>query len=303
VGGLGGYPHFRLVEIKMKFDPGKAWPHPVLRPHSYGDDYPHAEFEVEIEVRKAKNNSAIEVDALFELSDPNLLNLISENAAQYVLLIKAPKTHFRELVESDDQHVVKTYTKGELSGRVEFLPFVISSKELTSFVSEGWHKDFIGRSFNIPSGAVLAEDVPKDYWIDNAEESPIGSIFGTRTSADLPDGRWRCILAEDRVWIEMSNSDASRYSNARENANNRPEGQYLMNGLYLPALISVLYTVDPHPDDFRNYRWFDSLDRRLEELDCTPLGSDTADRLLDAQKILDSPFAKMPLIADLETDN
>ena len=32
----------------------------------------------------------------------------------------------------------------------------------------------------------------------------------------------------------MSNADAA-YETAREQANNQPEGQYLMNGLYLPA--------------------------------------------------------------------
>ena len=287
----------------MRFDPGKAWPHPVLRPPSYGDDYPQAEFEVEIEVSKINNNSAIEVDAVFELSDERLLDLISSKAAHYCLLVKAPKAHFRDLIESSGQHVNKVYSRGELSGRVEFLPFVISTKELFSFKSNGWHNDFAGRDFNIPSGAVLAEDVPKDYWIDTAQEAPIGSIFGTRTSPDLPDGRWRCVLSEEeRVWIEMSNLDSTKYVTARDNANNRPESQYLMNGLYLPALIAVLNEVDKSPSDFQDYRWFDSLNRRLEELDCRPLGEVGADRLIDAQKILDSPFTKMPLIADTEMD-
>ena len=265
---------------------------------------PYAEFEVEIEVKKINNNSAIEVDAEFELSDGTILDLISTKAAHYVLLIKAPKAHFRDLIESHDHHVNKVYSKGELSGRVEFLPFVICSNELNSYESNCWHEVYDGRSFNIPAGAVLAEDVPKDYWIDNAEEAAIGSIFGTRPNSDLPDGRWRCVLDdENRVWIEMSFADSSRYSNARDRANNTPESQYLMNGLYLPALITVLNEADMSPIDYREYRWFDSLNRRLEELDCQLLGAEAADRLIDAQKILDSPFAKMPLIADSEMDN
>lgn len=288
----------------MKFDPGKAWPHPVLRPPSFGDDYPNAEFEVEIEVRKRDNNSTIEVDAVFELSDERLLDLIQSKEAHYVLLVKAPKAHFRDLIESHDQQIVKSYSKGELSGRVEFLPFVVCSVELVSFKSDGWHTDFAGRQFNIPSGAVLAQDLPKDYWIDTADEAPIGSIFGTRTNSDLPDGRWRCVVAEeDRVWIEMSNADSSKYNNARDRANNSPEGQYLMNGVYLPALIAVLNEVDMNPEDFRDNRWFDSLNKRLEEVDSHPLGEAVADRLVDAQKILDSPFTKMPLIAETDLDN
>ena len=69
----------------MRFDPGKAWPHPVLRPSSYGDDYPQAEFEVEIEVKQVKGSTAIEVYADFELSDPSLLQLVEQNKARFVL--------------------------------------------------------------------------------------------------------------------------------------------------------------------------------------------------------------------------
>ena len=54
----------------MRFDPGKAWPHPVLGPPSYGDDYPHAEFEVEREVERAQGSTSVEVTAEFELRRP-----------------------------------------------------------------------------------------------------------------------------------------------------------------------------------------------------------------------------------------
>ena len=67
----------------MRFDPGKAWPHPVLRPPSYGDDYPQAEFQVEIEVKRVKGSTAVEVHADFELSDPSLLRLIKQDKARF----------------------------------------------------------------------------------------------------------------------------------------------------------------------------------------------------------------------------
>ena len=134
----------------------------------------------------------------------------------------------------------------------------------------------------------------------SADEAPFGSIFAHKTQPDLPDGDWTCELAEDRIWIVMSTSDSERYQVARERANNQPEGQYLMNGLYLPVLIGVLNEVDRNVDDFQDYRWFAFLDQRLEEVGCDSLGSANADRSTDAQRILDSPFPKMPLFADEE---
>lgn len=287
----------------MRFDPGKAWPHPVLRPPRYGDDYPQAEFEVEIEVKRVQGSTAVEVGATFELSDPDLLKLVRERAARYVLLIKAPKTHFRDLVESADPHVERLFSAGDLSGRVEFAPFLVCTRDILTFSATGWHPEFAERTFDIVAGTVLAEDVPKDYWIDTADETPLGSIFGHKSRADLPDGRWDLELAEDHIWIVMSNADATRYTAARNQANNQPDSQYLMNGLYLPALMAALSEVDKNADDYRDYRWFASLDQRLEAVECQPLGSSNSNRWIDAQKVLDPPFLKMPLMAQAETDD
>lgn len=281
----------------MRFDPGKAWPHPVLRPLSCGDDYPYAEFEVEIEVERVRGNTALEVSAQFELSDPDLRRTVDKGAACYVLLIKASKTHFRGLLESSSPHISESFSAGDLSGLVEFAPFLVCTRELLGFRADGWHHDFSGRTFDIAAGSVLAEDEPKEYWVDTADEALLGSIFGLRLRSDLPDGCWDCELAEDLVWIVMSNADKARFEAARELANNTPQGQYLMNGLYLPALIKVLYEVDRSRIDYEDYRWFASLERRLEALECNRIGSENANRLSDAQKILEYPFPKMPIIA------
>ena len=100
----------------------------------------------------------------------------------------------------------------------------------------------------------------------------------------------------------MSNADAARYEAAREHANNQPEGQYLMNGLYLPALVAVLNDVDQNVDDYAGYRWFASLDQRLEAVECPLLGKSGSNRLMDAQKLLDCPFPRMPMIAKAGID-
>ena len=274
----------------------------MLRPPSYGDDYPHAEFEVEIEVERAQGSTSLKIGAEYELSDPDLLRLVEDGGAKYVLLIKASRTHFRDMISSAEPHLGRLFSGGDLSGRVEFAPFLICTRQLFKFRAEGWHPDYSGRIFDISSGSVLAEDVPKDYWVDTADEAPLGSIFGHRARANLPVGQWELELAEDRVWIVMSESDTQLYAEARKRANNRPEAQYLMNGLYLPALIAVLNEVDRNVEDYSEYRWFASLGHRLEAVECRPLGDPNANRWTDAQRILDMPFTKMPIIAEAEVD-
>lgn len=287
----------------MIFDAGKAWPHPVLRPPSYGDDYPNAEFEVDIEVKRVEDGKEVEVNVNFELSDPDLLKLVKDGAANYVLLIKSPSTQFRECIQSVRPQLMRSFAAGDLAGKAEFAPFLICMRDIRNFAASGWHSDFDGRTFDISAGSVLAEDVPKDYWIETENEGPLGSIFGHKTLSDQPGGRWNCMLEEDRVWIVMSPDDAKRYDMAREQSYKQSEAHYLMNGLYLPALLAVLTEVDKDRVHFEEYRWFASLDQRLEEVGCMPIGSDGANRAVDAQKILDSPFTKMPLIAQAETSS
>lgn len=286
----------------MKFDPGKAWPHPVLRPPQFGDDYPQAEFEAEIEVTRIKGSTAVKLSVEFALSDPDLSGLVSQGIAQYVLLIKSPSTHFRRLLRSSTPYMEEQFSAGALSGRVEFAPFLVCVQALSDFQAEGWHSDFSGRSFDLNSGAVLAEDEARDYWIDTADESPLGSIFGHKRQKSLPNGCWDYELGDDRIYIIMSDADAVLYEAAREEANNRPESQYLMNGLYLPALVAALNEIDQDAQEFAPRRWFASLDQRLETVGCKALGEKDSNRLLDAQKLLESPFLRMPIIANAEAE-
>ena len=287
----------------MRFDPGKAWPHPVLRPPSCGDDYPDAEFHVEVVVRRTKGSTAIEVEADFVLSDPDLLTLVQDEKAQYSLLVRAPKTHYRALLKSMATTFTSSIGAGALSGRVEIQPFLTCTETLDDFRAKGWHKDYADRTFSLSPGTVLAEDEPKVYWIDSADEAPLGAIFEHRSRPDLPDGRWRCELHDDRVGIEMSQNDSRRYSLARNHLNRTQEAQYLMNGLYLPALVYVLSVADRDQDEYSDRRWFSALDQRLEAIGCKPLGTESADRLGDAQMVLESPFNKMPIIALAEEES
>ena len=287
----------------MRFDPGKIWPHPVLRPSQSGDDYPYAEFQVDIDVKSVENGAGIDLQVVFDLSDQSLLDLVEEDFALYVLLIRSPKTHFRRVIKQKSREIRKSFSTGELSGRVEITPLLICIKDIPAFRAEGWHEDFTEYSFDIKSGMVLAEDESKDYWIDTAIESSIGSIIECVPSKHLPYGCWKCDLEGDRIKIVLSEDDYNRFNLARERFNNHHDGQYLMNGLYLPALIWILLETDKDSHNYEQLRWFSSLNHRLQIIGCNELGCEgSTDRLVDAQKILEYPFIKMPMITNAEHD-
>ena len=242
----------------------------------------------------------LQVRADFEMSDPDLLALVDAGQASYVLRVLAPRTHFRGAIVSDKIKIEETFQEGQIHGLAVFSPFLVSTSRLRSYSAKGWHADYASLGFDVEPGSVLAEDEPKEYWVDTAEEAPIGSIFTLRRSDDSPlsDGIWRCHLLEEKVVLEMSTADYKRFLEARGRVNGTADASYIMNAVYLPALIWVLEEADRGEEQYRNFRWFRVLDARLGEAHCAGLGAPKASRLTDAQTLLQSPFGRMPLLVE-----
>ena len=282
----------------MRFDSAKMYPHPVLRPDS--SDYPRAEFEVESTLDRLAGGTELRIVADFRLSDPDLVRLIDSGRAKYVLHIVAPKVHFRVALDSVAPRISHTFREGELHGQVVLSPFLVCTRQVSGFSAAGWHEDYGSLRFDVAPGSVLAQDVPKEYWVDTAEEAPVGSIFTLTRERALRNGTWRCRLAGDKVEIQMAEGDYERFMVARNRVNRTPDAQYLMNGVYLPALVSVLQEADRDEESHADRRWYRALQAQLEGAKCLPLGAVAAGRLVDAQGLLKQPFPRMPLMADGE---
>ena len=281
----------------MKFDLRKAFPHPVLRHGS--NDYPDAEFQAEISLERNKGTSHIQLCAHFSLSEDDILQQMENDAACFVLILECSMTHVRLALRTTAETLSKDIPAGQLRGAVELRPLVVATRVISDFRAKGWHKDFANMpSMTIGPGTVLAADDPKTYYIDNAEEAPIGSIFTTTSVDNAQEGRWRCNLHADRIEIQLSSNDHQRLTTAREALRDKADGAYLMNGIYLPALYHVLTEADSDAESYEDYRWFRSLEARLSEHNLQPLGTKGASRLEDAQQLLKNPFRSMPCLID-----
>lgn len=279
----------------MTFDPQKLYPYPVLRPQS--EDYPQAEFQVTVKVGRVEQTTALTVEAEFMLSDPDLLSLVEKDRACYVLQIRAPQTYFRLALYDTENQITKNFSHGLIAGRTEFSPYLVATDHIRDFRASEWHSDYDGMSFDIAPGMVLAVDQHEEYTIDTAEEAPLGSIFQLFENISLSGGFWTINHESDRVTIEMAPQDHARFTAARESVNNRPDAAYIMNSVYLPALIYVLQEGDDDSEEFSDKRWFRALNARLESKNLPKLG-EKSNRLVDAQTLLEYPFAKLPLLSD-----
>lgn len=280
----------------MDFDVTKTYPHPVLRPSTASDDYPNAEFQVEINMVEDKQTGELIIDADFTLSDPGLLKLVERGDAKYALLAKSPKTFFRTALTSSEPSLQKVFPFGQMSGKVLLSPYLVSMKDLVLENEPGWHEDYHGNPYRIPIGSVLAEGEPKEYWTDIHEDEAISSILQHRSGGEEIDC-WELDLEGEKITILMSPELNEQFESARDQTQGKEESIYLLNGLYLPVIIEVLLRADSNPVIYESRRWYTCLDNRLMELQLKPLGNQEAARHVDAQKLLGMPFPKMPIIS------
>ena len=279
----------------MKFDSAKSFPHPVLRPRS--TDYERVEFQVEVEVERLEGTTGVRVGAVFTMSDPDLLSLVEREAARYSLVLRCPVTNFRQDLSSSTPRVEREFSHGELAGELEITPFCVAARPIPAFRAVSWNADYDGLEFDLHEGAVLAMDDSVRHWIDTADDGHIGTIFKLVEYQEAKRGQWSCEPTDERVEIRMHPEDYRRFLEARGRVGSSSDGYYLMNGVYLPALLYLLEVVDADPDEHESKRWYASLEARLEKLNCEPIGSGSAERLKDAQAILENPFRGLPLLA------
>lgn len=285
----------------MKVDSAKAWPYPVLRPRHLGDDYPASEFQVEITCERHKESVVAVASADYVLSDRYLLELVEQDKAAYVLLVRSPKTHVRKLFKASKATKIEAEFTGDIAGLVEFVPFLVSTAKIEEFSTSNWHPDYHGLSFKLEPGSVLAIDDTKEFWVDSLDEAPVGSIIDI-LEAEHEDGCWDASLQSELLQLHVSRGDYSRLMAARESVRGTPEIQYLINGLYLPMLIHVLHVADQDPEAYQHYRWFASLDARLHAIDAPKLGEPTPNRSHDAQRLFENPFGRIPLMLQADQD-
>ena len=240
----------------MRYEPNKAFPHPVLRPLVDGgqySDFPGYGFQTTVEPEVTEDGAHIELQVAFDIKHPDILAAIKDGRAEFSVLVYCHVTYFRRYARSCEPKLIIKICAGDVDRSVELRPSVVVTKPILDYEPHGLHEELLGRSFSVGAGALLAQDYGVDFPASREYMRPITSIFQIAPDPDQPQGKCD-IRFGDPVQIVVNPEDNSRLAAARLSGEKRP---VIMNSIYLPAVMALLgeaiqWTKEPPGD-----RWFE----------------------------------------------
>ena len=240
----------------MRYEPNKAFPHPVLRPLIDGGqsaDFPGYGFQTAVEPEVSEDRAYIELRIAFEVKHPDIVRAIEQGRAEYAVLIYCNSTYYRMYVGSSEPRLTVKITAGDVDRSVELRPSVVVSDAMDRYDPDGLHEELRGRIYRVQAGGLLAQDYAVDFPAGREFLRPITSIFQITPDPKQPVGKFD-IQVGDPVQIIVNPEDNAKLAAARRSGERRPT---VMNAVYLPAVMALLSEAVRLEDDTSGDRWFE----------------------------------------------
>ena len=271
----------------------KLYPYPVLA--YYSDDYIDCAFNTNIELKKDGYNLKLICKA--ELTNKELLELVTNSQANFVYHIECAQTGYRTVLVSGANEASKIIPDGSVVGRVKVCPFVVAQADIKDFVSEQFNEDYTGYKFQIDAGCVLAIGHQNNFDVEKERNdfTNAKSIFVITKDADPNATEMSIDIDRNKITIKLAEKDYFRYKSMSQSF----EVQDTLNSMIIiPALIYVLSEIsrrsaDDRLFDFESYNWYKSIRKAMKkhfgkDIDTEEIAP--CEVVMYAQKLIKSPM-------------
>lgn len=265
----------------MKFDRNKAFPYPVLRPHS--DDYLDVEFQTTVELVVAKDKVTAKIS--YAISSEDILREIENGNAEYVSVVSCRDTYYRRVLASQKQVLESEFDTGLLRGEVRVDPYVMVKKAIPSFACADINPEFGSSTFAFAPGDVLAQDESQVFYIDRDLFKPVTSIFDLVKNDNLGAGEWHIGFDQDHVQIEVSAQMKEAIDDARNSNTNRI---VLLNSVYFAAVMQAVQKLKDGSDAFEDRKWAQVIQRQAHN---HSLDISAHDSYIVAERLMQYPLS------------
>lgn len=263
--------------MKLKI---RNFPHPVLNPLT--DDFKNSRFDGAI-VEYKENDDEIVFLIEYKLKNNTLRNLIGMEKACFNAHFECASTMKRmafSFSESDLKMISDNGNEVTLQGEIKIPSrylnkkvdvnfFILSSENMDDYKNDEVHEDFLGESFKIQKGDILAFGITQTIHIEKEPIASSNSIF--KISKAIDDKTSVSIdLSGDQIEITVPESSYDKIGRLTKFGDNY--NKVLASMLYFPALVDVLFSIliaKEKPYDLEQYEssdWFLTLEKKLKKL-------------------------------------
>jgi hypothetical protein len=272
----------------------RLYAYPVLSEET--DDYIDRFFTAEMD-RTLSGVEEMEFDFTFNTDSETIGKLIETKYAEYMIHVECSQTAYRRAHRSRANIISFEIPLKKVSGKVEFVAFVVLRKDIKGFSSKEWSEDFDGLTFDLPKGTILAYQnmdsltITKDFE-EFTNPNSIISVVKIHSAEQIPA---EVNLEADHIQIRMYEKDYDEYFRMSNNL----ETQELVNAsTVLPALVYAfeeLKNEDTY-EKFSTRNWLMSLEKayaaRGQDFKDVILNSEKSGYVL-AQEVMDMPVSKI----------
>ena len=289
------------MEIK-----NRLFPYPVLCDNN--DDYIESKFDVTVTKEEKLNDIILQFD--IELDNTELLSLIREGKAEYVMHIECPYTSYRKVVRGFSKPIEYSIPKEKVNKDVYLVAMVVATSEINNFYSDSFNEDY-DESVYFEKGSILAyKNLPRLIIVKNYEELARGDSFFTIVNKSYGKEEMEPVtydLSGDKIKILVDNNMYNKYVKFQTNQDMFP---LIISLLVLPALAYAIEILRNEGNgNYASTYWYQKLCKS-----CELKGKDFKNDIVEgeftaievAQLLLEEPvemaFNNISVIAENSTD-
>lgn len=283
----------------MRFEPNKAFPHPVLRPsvRDNDSDYPGHDIQTILDVASDPDDALIRVSIEFMLQHPDLLDLLADGYAEYGCLVWCQSTLYRDLALSRERQFTRDYKFGTLSDIVELRPMVVAVRDIKGYRSDSWHPEFGQRGFDIAAGSLLAQDETLQFPATQEFLKPVTSVFDVEADPGIDQGSFDVVFG-NRITIKMHPKERDVFLAARMNLNHRGN---ILAGIMMPVvLVALTELAELDPLERQHEEWGRAFEFALERINVSvdDINANRVSAIAVAQRLLGQPLRRMTFMVE-----
>ncbi len=261
------------------------FPHPVL---GIGDainskvEFPNPE------IRQTADSYEITIHVLHDNAD--LKNLVTAYSAEYLCEATCTNTLYRQIFKSNLKTITFDIPKKEVKGKVEFTCLLVAKINIPSYSNTNAHADYIGYTFDIDKGDILAYFGEFSFNVDIKYEK-LKAVSSFMEIVENEIEKYTIIdLKKNKIEVQLPSESYKIYCSDTISQEEKFAAIF-HSSIVLNALLIALYNLEEHKD----YLWAEVIKYRLNnEPHFKNLSVGDKENVPEiAQKLLGNPFERL----------